>query len=103
VYFCCFRVGNSTDGVFCVSYRVSVVDTTGAGDSFTAAFLWAYLRKGSLQACCACGCAVGTAVVQVLGAELTGGRWGELRDDLETVLERDRSRALDPNYHPQTQ
>lgn len=83
--------------------RVSVVDTTGAGDSFTAAFLWAYLRKGSLQACCACGCAVGTAVVQVLGAELTGGRWGELRDDLETVLERDRSRALDPNYHPQTQ
>ena len=96
-------MGNLIDGVFCVSYRVSVVDTTGAGDSFTAAFLWAYLRKGSLQACCACGCAVGTAVVQVLGAELTGGRWGELRDGLETVLERDRSRALDPNYHPQTQ
>ena len=63
---------------------------TGLNYSFTAAFLWAYLRGGSLQACCACGCAVGTAVVQVLGAELTASRWGELRGDLETVLRRDR-------------
>ena len=45
-----------------------------------------------MQACCACGCAVGTAVVQVLGAELATSRWGELRGDLETVLRRDRER-----------
>lgn len=68
--------------------RVPVVDTTGAGDSFTAGFLHAYLSGAKLQACASAGCAVATQVVQVLGAELTAIKWGELKGDVHGIIER---------------
>ena len=75
--------------------RVPVVDTTGAGDSFTAGFLSAYLAGASLQACASCGCAVGTQVVQVLGAELPASRWAELAEHTAGMIERDAARAAE--------
>ena len=75
--------------------RVPVVDTTGAGDSFTAGFLSAYLAGASLQACASCGCAVGTQVVQVLGAELPASRWAALAEHTAGMIERDAARAAE--------
>lgn len=68
--------------------RVPVVDTTGAGDSFTSGFLHAYLSGASLQACASCGCVVATQVVQTLGAELPAAKWSELKDDVRDIMER---------------
>ena len=73
--------------------RVPVVDTTGAGDSFTAGYLAAYLNGASPQACASCGCAVGTQAVQVLGAELTFQKWDELAVVVKDVVKLDRERA----------
>ena len=83
-------VTRSVDGARGVApgARVPVVDTTGAGDSFTAGFLSAYLAGASLQACASCGCAVGTQVVQVLGAELPASRWAELAERTAEIIER---------------
>ena len=67
---------------------VPVVDPTGAGDSFTAGFLHAYLSGATLQACASCGCAVGTQVVQVLGAELPGSKWMELKANVQSIIQR---------------
>ena len=72
--------------------RVPVVDTTGAGDAFTAGYLAAFLNGASPQACASAGCAVGTAAVQVLGAELPFAKWAELRSVVLGVVELDERR-----------
>ena len=72
-----------------------VVDTTGAGDSFTAGFLSAYLAGASLQACASCGCAVGTQVVQVLFAVGVQPRGSRMSERTAEIIERDAARAAE--------
>ena len=72
--------------------RVPVVDTTGAGDAFTAGYLAAFLNGASPQACASAGCAVGTAAVRVLGAELSLATWAELRATVRGVVAADDAR-----------
>ena len=47
--------------------RVTVVDTTGAGDAFNGGFLWAWMRGGSPARCLAAGNAVGAASTRKAG------------------------------------
>ena len=49
-------------------FDVKVVDTVGAGDSFVAAFIAAFLRGGDLRDCAALGNAMGAAVASTQGA-----------------------------------
>jgi sugar/nucleoside kinase (ribokinase family) len=50
-----------------------VVDATGAGDAYTAAFLYAYTHKRSLKDCADLGSRAATAVIQQVGARLEKG------------------------------
>ena len=52
-----------------------VKDTTGAGDLFSAGFMYGLLRNASLQRCCELGCLSGAAVVQSMGAEISEEGW----------------------------
>ena len=45
-----------------------VIDTTGAGDSFAAGFLYARLMGYSLRDCALFGCATASCIVECLGA-----------------------------------
>ena len=49
--------------------QVEVVDTTGAGDAFAAAFLSAALRGESSEACLAAGIAAGSEAVKKVGGQ----------------------------------
>ncbi len=49
-------------------FRVPVIDTVGAGDSFAAAFIAGWLRGGSLEDCAALANAMGAMVVTQRGA-----------------------------------
>lgn len=48
--------------------HVTLIDTTGAGDSFVAGFLWGLKQGMPLEECARFGCAVASCTIEVLGA-----------------------------------
>lgn len=66
--------------------NATLVDTTGAGDSFAAGFLWGLKNGMPLEECARFGCAVASCTVERLGAntaiesaELAMKRYNEMR------------------------
>lgn len=78
--------------------NVTVLDATGAGDLFTAGFLFGIMRAYPLQQCARIGCLAGGAVVQSLGAELTKDNWrwlfARLHGELAAAVVRDSASAV---------
>ncbi|MDB6167917.1 MAG: ydjH [Verrucomicrobia bacterium] len=63
-----------------------VVDTTGAGDSWAAGFLYGYLRGSSLAAAGAVGSLLGAETVQHLGAAIPDVHWPRIRAEAERIV-----------------
>ena len=51
------------------AFPAKVIDTTGAGDSFVAGFIYGLAGGNSLADCCRLGCAVASIVVEHLGTQ----------------------------------
>lgn len=60
-----------------------VVDTTGAGDSFAAGFLWAWFDGRTLTACLDAGNAVAAEMIQHIGATLPAEVWTAIRTHIQ--------------------
>ena len=56
-----------------------LVDTTGAGDSFTAGFLYGFIEGYPLRKCAYLGSLCGAAVVQIEGANMSQNTWRRLK------------------------
>jgi sugar/nucleoside kinase (ribokinase family) len=67
----CYVKPPAVAGFFVDALPTSVVDTTGAGDSFVAGFLAGLLRKWDLSRCASFACAVAALNIRRVGA--TGG------------------------------
>jgi sugar/nucleoside kinase (ribokinase family) len=66
---CYLRETKSSEGKYFPTYsNVKPADTTGAGDSFCAGFLFGLTKKYALSECCRIGSAVGTHCVMKTGA-----------------------------------
>ena len=63
-----------------------VVDTTGAGDSWAAGFLYGYLRGATLPAAGAIGSILGAETVQHLGAAIPDLHWPRIRAEVAALL-----------------
>lgn len=68
-------------------YRVdNVVDTTGAGDAFSAGFLWSFLQGYDLVRCLEIGNLTGAAVIQSLGSDISDDKLTWLRKRMSTYI-----------------
>ena len=63
-----------------------VVDTTGAGDSWAAGFLYGHLRGAKLPACGAIGSILGAETVQHLGAAIPDLHWPRIRTQVQALM-----------------
>jgi sugar/nucleoside kinase (ribokinase family) len=70
-------------------FQVEAVDTTGAGDSFAAGFISAYVRRASLADCLLAGNACGALSTRKLGG--TPGQ--PTQEELEMFLRRSHAKA----------
>jgi ribokinase len=55
------------DRAICLAHRMAVVDTTGAGDSFDAGFIYGYIAGWPLRRSLALGCATGALSTRAAG------------------------------------
>ncbi len=72
-------IGHKDKVVSVPAYPTQVVDTTGAGDYFSAGFIYGYLRSLPLEECACIGHRLAKAVVAVIGTELAEESWEALR------------------------
>ena len=67
------------------SFKVTCLDTTGAGDFFAAGFLYGLTKNLSLEQCAKIGSIAGSEVVQVIGTELSENKWNEIKDKISKI------------------
>ena len=68
---------------FAPAQKVSVVDTTAAGDFFAAGFLYSLCKGDSLETCLQSGTLLSSKVIQVIGTRLSDETWKEIRSSIK--------------------
>jgi sugar/nucleoside kinase (ribokinase family) len=72
-------VGHQGEYFHSPSYSANIVDSTGAGDLFASGFLYGCLHKYPLTKCARLGNRLGSAIVEVQGAEFSSEKWKTVR------------------------
>ncbi len=73
-------VRQGEEQVFCPARDVPhVVDTTAAGDYFSAGFLYAHARKANLLQCAQLGSLLAGHIIEVVGTALSPETWAEIK------------------------
>lgn len=71
----CFVASRSEKPFHIPAFPVCAIDTTGAGDLFTAGFIHAYLKNEPLRECAELGARLASEVVQIYGTNLPDDVW----------------------------
>ena len=78
--------GNAVQLASAPAASVTVVDTIGAGDHFSAGFLYALAHGATLETACRCGCIAGAAAVEVSGAQVDDQRMKDVVKRLHSLM-----------------
>lgn len=63
------------------------IDTTGAGDSYAAGFIYGLSHGYSLEKCGAIGSLLSGKVIEVIGAKMTESQWDEIKNHISKITE----------------
>ncbi len=63
------------------------IDTTGAGDSYAAGFIYGLSYGYSLEKCGAIGSLLSGKVIEVIGAKMTESQWEEIKNHISKIAE----------------
>ncbi len=63
------------------------IDTTGAGDSYAAGFIYGLSHGYSLEKCGAIGSLLSGKVIEVIGAKMTESQWEEIKNHISKIAE----------------
>lgn len=81
------KLDGPRDGTRVGGYRVeNVLDTTGAGDAFSAGFLWGYIKGYDISTCLHIANLTGAAVVQCIGSEISPNMMTWLQERISTYV-----------------
>jgi sugar/nucleoside kinase (ribokinase family) len=67
-------------------FSANIVDTTAAGDYFTAGFIYGCLHQLPLPCCAQIGHRLGSSIIEHIGAELPKEKWQEIHSFLQEQL-----------------
>ena len=79
-------VQSGADKHYCPTDPVTPMDSTGAGDLFSAGFLYGWLNGAQLPECARMGALVARQVIQGLGPQISRRRWQELKAEVQEIL-----------------
>lgn len=72
-------IGHRGELIEVPAFSAKVVDTTGAGDYFSAGFIYGCLHHYSLVDCARIGHRMGSAITELVGTDLPEEKWDEIR------------------------
>lgn len=68
------------------AFKANSIDTTGAGDSYAAGFLFGYTQGASLYNCSRIGAKIAGNIIEHLGAKMPDEKWNEIMPDIKALL-----------------
>ncbi|MBN2667683.1 MAG: adenosine kinase [Bacteroidales bacterium] len=75
------------DIVLAPAYTANSIDTTGAGDSYAAGFLYGYTNGASLYNSSRIGAKIASKVIEHIGAKMPETEWEAIRPEIQKLIE----------------
>lgn len=68
------------------AFNANSIDTTGAGDSYAAGFLYGYIHGASHYNCSRIGALIASKVIENIGAKMPNQEWDAIRPQIKELL-----------------
>lgn len=66
-------------------FKVSPIDTTGAGDLYASGFLYGIMNDMPIVKCAMTGSLLASRVIEKIGAKIPGNEWDRIKKELESL------------------